>query len=154
MITRLEARTNCAAYTKGCKSLYIRINYWWVEPEPFWFLKVGQTEYNPLDRCDKESGNCVALGSMNPRVTEKQILDYARKICKQTDFGLGGQIAWPNTARAQWRFQGPAGSTESFGNWRKNADAWETALHLIERFEFTIIEPSTVRVYQEPGRTI
>ena len=34
MITRLEARTNCAAYTKGCKSLYIRINYWWVEPEP------------------------------------------------------------------------------------------------------------------------
>jgi hypothetical protein len=141
MITRLEARKNCDAYIKSYTRLYIRINWWYAKPEPFWFLKIGETIRNPLTRCDEDSGNCVAIGSMNPAVTEKKMLAYARENYNQTDFGMGTYWHWK-----EW-FEGPVGKTESFGNWRKNAHAWEAAEHLAEKFELSIIEASTVRVY-------
>jgi len=141
MITRIEALENCDTYIKSDKNLYIRINYWYAEPEGFWFLKIGETIRNPLTRCDEDSGNCVAIGSMNPAVTEKKILDFARDTYNQTDFGMGTYWFWKN-----W-FEGPVGKTESFGNWKNNADAWEAAEHLIKKFDFTIIEALKVRTY-------
>ncbi len=141
-ITRLEAENNYGAYIRSNRNLYMRINWWFVKPEVFYFLKIGETSRDPLIRCNEDSGNCVAIGSMNPDVTESIILDFVRDNYNETNFGMGTSWYW----NKDW-YAGPAGKTESFGNWKNNADAWEAAEHLIKKFDFTIIEASTVRTY-------
>lgn len=140
MINRIEARDNWKQYCKGPKALYIRINWWFVKPADFYFVKIGLSKNSPFDRCNSESGNCVAIGSKNSKVLEAEILDCAKDIYNQTNFGMG-----PNekrNPRSPWL--GPAGFTESFGNFTENAEAYEFAKFLIDKFDLVEIEASTL----------
>ncbi len=143
MINRIEARDNWKQYCKGPKALYIRINWWFVKPTPFWYVKIGLSKNVPFSRCDAESGNCVAIGSKNSKVLEQEILNCAKGIYNQTNFGMG-----PNKKpRAKSPWLGPAGFTESFGNFTDNAEAYEFAKFLIDKFDLVEIEASKVRAY-------